>query len=354
VELTPEQERVVPLLDGVRDVARVIEDSGLVEFDVGKALYGLISAGFAQRSGRSHAAAAAAGDARVDEHRNLGVAFYRTGMLDEAAREFRRVAELRNTDGGAHLYLGLVALKQAKWQEAVEHLTQASERGGGQAVVLHNLAYAHEQAGQLEQAEATYGEAATRARHDPRPLIGWGAVALLRGDATVAGGRLDRAKEVSGDKPLPAIWYWARGLAAAAEGQFDLAEATLREGLERFPHQVVLRNNLAAVLELVGNVEQAEELLRVALADEPSLPQLSKNLGDVLYHQADYDGAWDAYQRAVKLDPALGDDVYFKLGNIAYKRLDRDSASRMWRRALELNPKHELARTNLDTMSALK
>ena len=45
--------------------------------------------------------------------------------------------------------------------------------------------------------------------------------------------------------------------------------------------------------------------------------------------------------------------MYFKLGNIAYKRLDRDTAARMWRQALELNHKHELARANLDTMSAL-
>jgi tetratricopeptide (TPR) repeat protein len=354
VELTPEQERIVPLLDGIRDVTRVIEDSGLVEFDVGKALYGLISAGFAQRAGRSQSAAGGGADARVDEHRNLGVAFYRTGMLDEAAREFRRVAELRSSDGGAYFYLGLVALKQAKWAEAVEHLTQAAERGGGQAAVLHNLAYAYEQTGQLEQAETHYGEAASRARHDPRPLVGWGIAALLRGDAQVAAGRLDRAREVAGEKRLPAVWYWARALAAGADGQFELGERTLREGTEQYPQNVVLRNNLAALLELMGQLEPAEDTLRAALSDEPSLPQLSKNLGDVLYHQADYDGAWDAFQRAIKLAPGLGDDVYFKLGNIAYKRLDRESAARMWRRALELNPKHELARANLETMSALK
>jgi len=159
--------------------------------------------------------------------------------------------------------------------------------------------------------------------------------------------------EVAGTKPLPAVWYWARGLAAAVEGQLEVAEAQLREGIEQYPQAVVLRNNLAALLELTGNLDEAIELLRGTLLDEPSLPQLSKNLGDVLYRQANYDEAWDAYQRAVKLDPQLGDDVYFKLGNIAYKRLDRDTAARMWRQALELNPKHELARANLDTMSAL-
>src|SRR5207245_10428400 len=37
--------------DGSRDVHQVIEDSGLGEFEVGKALYGLITAGFLHRAG---------------------------------------------------------------------------------------------------------------------------------------------------------------------------------------------------------------------------------------------------------------------------------------------------------------
>jgi tetratricopeptide (TPR) repeat protein len=115
----------------------------------------------------------------------------------------------------------------------------------------------------------------------------------------------------------------------------------------------VLRNNLAVLRELAGDLEQAEELVRAARRDEPSLPQLSKNLGDLAYRASRYDEAWDAYQRAVELAPDLGDDIYFKLGNIAYKRNDRELAAQLWRRALELNPAHELVKANLETLSAL-
>src|SRR5438093_6169938 len=48
-KLTDTQQRILPLLDGSRDVNQVIEDSGLGEFEIGKALYGLITAGFAHR-----------------------------------------------------------------------------------------------------------------------------------------------------------------------------------------------------------------------------------------------------------------------------------------------------------------
>src|SRR5437660_21376 len=219
--LTDTQQRMLPLLDGSRDVHHVIEDSGLGEFEIGKALYGLITAGFVHRAGRTASAAdAQITDARVEEHRNLGVAFYKTGMLDQATRGFRR----------------------------------AAERGAG---------------------------------------------------------------------------------------------------AEAFRSPAALQNNLAVLKELAGDLTGAEDVVRAARKNEPSLPQLSKNLGDLAYRASRYDEAWDAYRRAVELAPDLGDDVYFKLGNIAYKRNDRELAAQLWRQALEINPKHELVKANLDTLSAL-
>src|SRR2546426_4896644 len=66
--LTDTQQRVLPLLDGSRDLHHVIEDSGLGEFEIGKALYGLITAGFVHRAGRTASAAdQQITDARVEE-----------------------------------------------------------------------------------------------------------------------------------------------------------------------------------------------------------------------------------------------------------------------------------------------
>jgi tetratricopeptide (TPR) repeat protein len=355
VSLTKEQELIIPLLDGTRDVTAVIESSTLVEFEVGKALYGLITAGFAHRIGRSDAGEKPESSAvRVDEHRNLGVAFYRTGMFEESLREFRRVVDLRPSEGSAYFHIGLIHFKQAQWQQAIECFKSAAERGGARPAVLYDLALSYERNEQLDEAEEAYAEAAARTRGHPQILTGWGIVALRRGDYDVAVGRLDRAREVAGDEPVTAVWYWARSLAAAGLARYEEAEEILGEGVEAYPENTVLRNNLGALLELLGRVDEALELLKAALADEPSLPQLSKNLGDLHYRAGNYDEAWDAYQRSVKLHPELGDDVYFKLGNIAYKRLDRELASEFWQRALDINPNHELAQTNLETVSALK
>src|SRR5256886_4079713 len=163
--LTETQQRVLPLLDGARDMNQVIEDSGLGEFEIGKALYGLITAGFVHRAGRTASAVDRhITDARVEEHRNHGIAFYKTGMLDEGAREFRRVAELRPNEATAHCCIGLVALKQARWREAMEALRLPAEQGGGRPAGFHNLAYAHRQPRAREGARGARRRGALPAR----------------------------------------------------------------------------------------------------------------------------------------------------------------------------------------------
>jgi tetratricopeptide (TPR) repeat protein len=69
-----------------------------------------------------------------------------------------------------------------------------------------------------------------------------------------------------------------------------------------------------------------------------------------MYRTGRYDEAFDAYERAAKLNPDLGDDLYFKLGNIAFKRQDHARARSSWTRAIELNPGHQLARANLEQL----
>src|SRR5207237_5073887 len=144
VELNAEQRAIVDLLNGARDVSALVDESGLGEFEVGKALYALATAGFLQRVGRATIPDPAASDLRVAEHRNLGVAFYKAGMLDEAEREFRRVVELRGSDGQAMFSLALVLLRRGQWEAAVDALRPLAAAPNARPAIHHNLAYALE------------------------------------------------------------------------------------------------------------------------------------------------------------------------------------------------------------------
>lgn len=351
LQLTPEQQAVIPLLDGARDVAAIIDASGLGEFDVGKALYGLATAGFLHRVGKTRAKEPAVSDARVDEHRNLGIAFYKTGMLEEAMREFRRVAELRDHDAGARFYMGLVFMRQGKWPDAANAFHEAARQPGAKAAVFHNLAYALERLGRYEEARAALEEAAKRGGDsDPRVQTSLGVLALRTGDVARADEILGKARGLWGSRPPAAAWFHYAALAAALSGDVDRAITLLGEGVAAHPHGAALFNNLAVAHERKGAHQDAATMLDRGLHEDASLAQLHKNLGDHHYRSAQYDEALDAYQRAVKLNPGLGDDVYFKLGNIRYKRQERDEAVKCWERALELDPRNAIVRTNLDAV----
>lgn len=349
-EFTEAQRRILPLLDGQRDVRQVIDESGLSEFDAAQALYGLVTAGLAHKVGTSAMAAPSRMlDAQLEEHRNLGIAFFRTDMLDEALREFRRVAELRPSEGTAPAYLGLIAARRGQWAEAADFLRQAIDKSGPRPSLLHNLGIALERQGKLDQAETVMAEAAGRAPDDGRIHLGWGILALKRAEPVVARQRLQRAREMLRSTP-PALWYWAAMRAATGTDDLDTALDLGREGSEYHAQNVVLRNNYAVVLEATGAVADAESVLREILASDASLPQPFKNLGDLCYRSGRYDEAVTLYNRAAALDPCLGDDVFFKLGNLAFRERDTARARECWERALSLNPGHQLARANLDTL----
>ncbi len=345
--LVESEQRVWAQINGVNTVREIVDATGLSEFDVCRVLFGLLSAGRLRRVATAPPPASREDVSRVDEHRNLGIAFYRTGMLAEAEREFRRVSELLPADGAAPFQLGLIALRQARWPEAIEALQRAADRGGPRATVLHNLALALEAVDRVDEADAALAHAVRLHGHDPRMWTAWGILALRRNEPALALDRLARARDLWVADTPPARWFWGCGWAQALAGSWPDALTTVRDGVTAYPDHPVLRTTLAVLLEGSGEIGEAEAHLRHALSEDPSIPQISKNLGDLLYRAGRWEEAEEAYERATRLAPELGDDIHFKLGNLACRRGELPAARRHWEQALALNPDHALARANL-------
>lgn len=345
--LVETERRLLPYLDGSRTVRDMMDATGLTDFEVCRVLYGLLSAGRLRRVATAPTAPPRESGSRLEEHRNLGTAFYRTGMLSEAEREFRRVAELRPDNGEGPFHLGLIALREARWDDAIVHLKSAAERSGPRPAILHNLALALESLGRLDEANVALAEALQRGETDARLWIGWGLLALRRNETPAALERFARARDLIGAATPPARWFWGCGWAQALAEAWPDALLTVREGVTHYPDHPVLRTSLGVLLEASGEVGEAEAHLRHALGEDPTIPQISKNLGDLLYRAGRWEESEDAYQRAAKLSPALGDDLFFKLGNLACRRGDMAIARQHWEEAVRLNPEHALARANL-------
>jgi tetratricopeptide (TPR) repeat protein len=351
VELTEHQRRILPLVDARRTVQDLVLESGLVEFDVGKALFGLIQAGFMERSG-SRSDAVASGDTLVKEHLSLGVAFYRSGMLEDAARELDQVLEREPEHAEALHRLALIAFRARRFATALERLDRIPEPIRASYPVLRNRALTLEMLQRYDEALATLERAAALRPGDAEVGLARGIVLLRMGEAHEA---LEAFRAYRSSptvrKPQP-LYYAFAVVAAAMDGQPEHAVALGREGLGHYPESAPLLVNTGAVLEFRGEQEAAAALYQRAVARYPAPAQAHKALGDQARARGEAERARVHYERAVKADPRLGGDVYLRLGDIAEGDQDLDVARLLWRRALEFDPTDQVVQARLERLEA--
>jgi tetratricopeptide (TPR) repeat protein len=240
-------------------------------------------------------------------------------------------------------------MREGRWSEAAFILREAAAQPDARPAVFHNLAYALERTGQPDAAREALVESVQRGgEDDARIRTSLGVLSLKAGEFEEADALLASARSLWGKRVPSPAWFHYASLAAALTGDLDRAHVLAREGLDAHPQAAVLYNTLAAIEERRGELRLATQAAERGLREDSALPQLHKNLGDCLYHASRFDEALEAYQRAIKLNPALGDDVYVKLGNIRYKWQDEEQAIAYWERALALNPDNDVVRTNID------
>jgi tetratricopeptide (TPR) repeat protein len=176
------------------------------------------------------------------------------------------------------------------------------------------------------------------------------ALLLARGATEDADALLKDARPLWGRRPPSSAWYHYSGLAAMLRGDLHRAAAILEEGIQRHPRAGALYANLSVVQERRGAAAEAAATIERGLQEDPGLPQLHKGAGDSAYRAGRYDAALESYQRAARLCPELGPDLYLRMGNIRYRRGEVDLAREAWSRALQLDPQNGIARGNLETL----
>lgn len=299
LELSEDQRTLIPLFDGRRDVDSLVQESKLSEFAVGKALFGLMNAGFLVPLGKIRAAGTALPDEKVAEHKNLGSAFYHAGMFEEAEREYRRVAEGKPDDPEGPFFLGLIALHNGQWEEAAQCFETAAPKSEAKVAIYNNLAYAYERSGQLEKARLAMAKALARGGvNDPVVQIGAAALALQTKDVLDADVAVEAARKLLGNRRPSAAWFHYAAVSAMLAKDWDRALAHLDEGVELYPVSAPLLNNLAVVYEARGEYTAALSAAERGVMTDNASAQLYQNFGDALKRAGRGDEAVAAYRRA--------------------------------------------------------
>jgi tetratricopeptide (TPR) repeat protein len=280
--LSPEQEALLPIIDGHRDINGLIRDSSLGEFEVGKALYGLLNASFLLPVGRKRTTPTLPRNASPLERRELASALYRAGMHDEALREFRALVE-EAADPVASFHVGLIALRQKEWGAAVNAFMTAAPEAPNKTSLLHNLALAYEQLGQLEKARLVIDRAlGSGGNTDPLIQLEAAVISMRLGDMQAAKVRLSEARSLWTKEPPPAVWFHYAAKVAVMTDDPDREMLLLTAAIESHPESAVLLNNLAAAHLKHEDFESAREIAEKGVALAPELPQLRRNLSAAL------------------------------------------------------------------------
>jgi tetratricopeptide (TPR) repeat protein len=280
--LSPEQEVLLPLIDGHRDIHALIRDSGLGEFEVGKALYGLLNASFLLPVGRKRTTPTLPRNASTIEKRELASALYRAGMHDEAQREFRALVE-EAADPIASFHLGLIAMRRGEWSAAVNAFMTSAPNAPAKTALLHNLALAYEHLGQLEKAKLVIDRALSAGgRSDPLIQLELAVIAAHLGDLQTAKIALSEARSLWTSNPPPPVWFHYAAQVAAMTDDPDREILLLSAAAETHPESPILLNNLAAAYLKRGEYDHARDTAEKGIALAPELPQLRRNLSAAL------------------------------------------------------------------------
>ncbi|MFO1009676.1 MAG: tetratricopeptide repeat protein [Planctomycetota bacterium] len=259
-------------------------------------------------------------------------------MFDKAEARLREAERAGRTLWPVQAALGRFLLERGRADEAVEHLRLANEHEPSapeakhdRAILRCDLGSALLAAGELDEANEWFTKAQQADATEPRAQAGLLAVAIVRGGGATPvenaqGFELVLANGLAGlaGKDAAALAKAKDALLAAADLDPLRACAALRA--------------VSWLAELVGNPDEAQHWIDLALENDPTDAWTLYQRGRVQAARDDVDGAIESFQRA--LDRELDfPDALAALGALMHQKGRWDAADKYLERAMQLDPK---------------
>jgi len=342
VPLTNEEEKILTLIEGSRTIDDILKLSEFDFFETCRTIYALISAGIVEKPEKTELAKKTTGD--ITEYKNLGFAFFKTGMFDEAEREFNKILEIAPNNPEALMYCGLIEIKRNNLAKAQEFLFKAASIEKNPSI-LNNLAYIYNNLKLFDESLINLNQALEASPDNPRISCNLGIALFNKGEIENA---QTIFKQIIEKKPEYITPYVYLSLIYIKSNDMQNAVDFLKECINKFPRLAVFKNNLAVVYEALDLPEEAERAYRQAVNDEPQNYDICRNLADFYYESQILGAAKELYEKIP--DEEKNWEILFKLGNILMRLGDADGALNYWEKAKSMNPKQQLITQNIELL----
>jgi len=275
---------------------------------------------------------------RVDEHMSKAQRFFDEGEVELASVEVRNVLKLDPNRAEAYFLRARILGNREQWKPMFDHLQRALELAPEHVGAHREIAKLYMLGGHLTEAEQHADQVLALAPGEVTSLTLMGAYHLRNGQA---GAALQYAEQARANDPadLEAITLMAS--AALVEQNFELAQATVAEAIERHPEEplpLVLRSRIA---EARGDSPGVAAALEDLIALQPEALSFRRALAVHHLQNDDREAAEQALRQAVAELPESA-DAKLLLANLLASR-SADAAITALRDFIDAEPNSQLS-----------
>lgn len=303
---------------------------------------------------------------------NLGVLSFHSRDYDRAREYFRKALRQNRRLAEARVMLGRVALQEETVEEALDHLIQAYKVDPDNPDASNFYAFGLMQVGDTAKAKAIlekpphnaealrmlgmiaalrkqyqqaadYLSAAVERGGPPELLVNMASAQLDNANYQAARASIKRYMALSGAVPV-ADAYLLGGIAAKQSGNLDEARQLFEEGLQRYPRDPILRYNLGQICFQQQDFASAEQVWET-LADTLQDPSLYYLRALNALRTGNVEQAEILAGKAIEIDGKA--EYYDLLGVALYRQGEKKTAIAKFKKALRLEPNLRSAQLNL-------
>ncbi|MEN3044161.1 MAG: tetratricopeptide repeat protein [Candidatus Hydrothermales bacterium] len=334
---------IIEMIDGKKTVKEVLEETGKNLFELAETFKNLLLKGVIDTTTKKEKDEEIS-KTKILEHINLGYAFLKTGLFEEAEREFKRLNELIPDKADGFFYLGLLSIYKKEFQKAIEFLMEAKKRDPSNPKIMNNLFYIYLETDNLEEAEKILNEIDKLGFVDERFLLN---KAIYFDKINKKTKSEEIIKALMREKSFLKTPYIMLAQKLYNEKKYLQVIEILSIVKGYDPKNPEVNYGLGISYRSLKKFKEAEDYLRNAIKLSPSNVKYKLALADLLYEKGRYDESKTLYTQIISIDKQ-NKEAFLRLGNIYLREGKHKTATKYFEDLLKIDPENKVAKRNLE------